>query len=347
MTGATPLTRFASDNKLDSMAPRVKAAFIEPMLLLRTDTLPDDPGRWQYQLKFDGYRAIAFKTGGKVHLRSRNDNDFTTRYPTVLPGLGKMPNDTVIDGELIALGEDGRPSFNALQNSTTVNTPVLYFVFDVMLLNGRDIKGEPLDVRRDLLERKIIPTLGEPVRYTGELKADLRDLVHSVKAQGLEGLVAKRRDSRYEPGLRSGAWMKMRINQGQEFVIGGYSVGTKTFDALILGYYEGDRLMYVARTRNGFTPAVREQLFKRFRPLEISTCPFVNLPEAKSGRWGQGLTKAKMADCRWLKPVLVGQFEFLEWTGDRHLRHTKFIGLRDDKPASDVRRETASGNNSD
>ena len=131
----------------------------------------------------------------------------------------------------------------------------------------------------------------------------------------------------------------MRINQGQEFVIGGYTVGTRTFDALIFGYYEGDRLIYAARTRTAFTPAVREQLSKKFRPLEIAECPFANLPEAKSGRWGQGLTKAKMADCRWLKPVLVGQFEFLEWTGDNHLRHTRFIGLREDKNARDVRRE--------
>jgi ATP-dependent DNA ligase len=122
-------------------------------------------------------------------------------------------------------------------------------------------------------------------------------------------------------------------------VIGGYTVGTKTFDALIFGYYEGDRLIYAARTRNGFTPAVREQLSKKFRPLEIAECPFANLPEAKSGRWGQGLTKAKMADCRWLKPVLVGQFEFLEWTGDNHLRHTRFMGLREDKKARNLRRE--------
>jgi ATP-dependent DNA ligase len=107
----------------------------------------------------------------------------------------------------------------------------------------------------------------------------------------------------------------------------------------IFGYYDGDRLIYAARTRNGFTPTVRQQLFKKFRGLEIPNCPFANLPEAKSGRWGAGLTRAKMADCRWLTPVLVGQFEFLEWTGEHHLRHTKFIGLREDKQARDVRRE--------
>jgi DNA ligase D-like protein (predicted ligase) len=321
------------------MAAPTKAGFIEPMLLLSTDRLPDDPARWSFQLKFDGYRAIAFNSGGRVHLRSRNDKAFNTRYPAVVRGLTKLPKETVIDGELIALGDDGRPSFNALQNYGSASTPILYFVFDVMVLEGRDVKTETLESRQKLLEQRIVPKLIEPVRFVGTLDASLRDLVHSVKAQGLEGLVAKRRDSRYEPGLRSGAWMKMRINQGQEFVIGGYTVGTKTFDALIFGYYEGDRLIYAARTRNGFTPAVREQLSKKFRLLGIAECPFANLPEAKSGRWGQGLTKAKMADCRWLKPVLVGQFEFLEWTGDNHLRHTRFIGLREDKNARDVGRE--------
>jgi bifunctional non-homologous end joining protein LigD len=160
-----------------------------------------------------------------------------------------------------------------------------------------------------------------------------------VKAQGLEGLVAKRRDSRYEPGMRSGAWQKMRINEGQEFVIAGYTPTPKNFDALVIGYYEGSQLMYAARTRNGFTPASRAELFKKFKPLEIDQCPFANLPEKKAGRWGQGLTASKMAECRWLKPHYVGQFEFVEWTPENHLRHARFVGLREDKTAREVRRE--------
>jgi DNA ligase D-like protein (predicted ligase) len=316
----------------------MKAGFIEPMRLLRADTLPDDATQWEYQLKLDGYRAVAFKRAGKVHLRSRNDNDFASRYPAVLEGLSKLPNDTVIDGELIAFDEEGRPSFNAMQNAGP-DTQIIYYVFDVMVLRGRDLMAASLDDRREMLERHVVSVLSEPVRYAGQLKASLRDLIASVKAQGLEGLVAKRRTSRYEPGLRSGAWRKMRINRGQEFVIGGYTVGTRSFDALVLGYYEGARLMYVARTRNGFTPAIRQRLFKKLQPLEIRDCPFVNLPELRSGRWGQGLTKAKMAECRWVKPVLVAQVEFLEWTADDHLRHTKFVGLRDDKAARDVTRD--------
>ena len=321
------------------MAVKATGRFIDPMLLLRTDTLPSDRHRWAYQLKLDGYRAIAFKAGGTVHLRSRNDKDFSVRYPAVVKGLAKLPDDTVIDGEVIALDDDGRPSFSMLQNYGASEAPVLYFVFDVVVLAGRDVMREPLEARRELLEQKILPRLCEPVRYAAPLDAALPVLVESVKAQGLEGLVAKRLDSRYEPGLRSGAWQKMRVNRGQEFVIGGYTIGTKTFDALILGYYEGDRLIYAARTRNGFTPALREQLSKKFRGLDINGCPFVNLPEVKSGRWGAGLTAAKMKDCRWLKPVLVAQVEFLEWTGDHHLRHTRFMALRDDKVASDVRRD--------
>jgi len=164
-------------------------------------------------------------------------------------------------------------------------------------------------------------------------------LIAAVRAEGLEVLVAKRLDSIYEPRKRSGAWQKMRLNQGQEFVIGGYTSSPRNFDALIFGYYRGRDLIYAARTRNGFTPASREQLFHKFRGLEILDCPFVNLPEAHAGRWGQGLTAEKMRDCHWLKPELVANFEFLEWTQDGHLRHSKYVGLRDDRRPRDVGRD--------
>src|SRR6185436_15799987 len=169
------------------MPAKAKGRFIDPMLLLRTDSLPNDGDRWAYQLKFDGYRAIAFKTSGKIHLRSRNDNDFAARYPTILRGLAKLPNETAIDGELVALAESGRPSFGALQNSAASGGVFIYYVFDVMVLAGRDVTAETLDARRTLLERRVLPHLAEPVRYPGALEASLRDLIHSVKAQGLEG----------------------------------------------------------------------------------------------------------------------------------------------------------------
>jgi DNA ligase D-like protein (predicted ligase) len=309
------------------------------MLLVRTEKLPEG-GDWLYELKLDGFRSIAFKTGGKVHLRSRNNKDFNASYPDIAKALANMPNETVIDGEVVALDEAGRPSFSALQNYGSTDIPILYYIFDVMVLDGVDVMREPLCRRRELLEQQILPNVVEPVKYCAELDSDLTDLIQSAKKLRLEGLIAKRRDSRYQPGLRTAAWWKMRVNAGQEFVIGGYTLGNP-FDALVFGYYESNRLMYVARTRNGFTPASRQGLFERFRGLEVSNCPFVNLPEARSGRWGQGLTKEKMQECRWLKPVLVGQFEFTEWTPEGHLRHSRFMNLREDKKAKDVVREMA------
>ena len=310
------------------------------MLLESVSALPDDRAEWLYQLKLDGYRAIAFKSGGVLRLRSRNDNDFSLRYTSIAKALAKLPHETVIDGEVVALGQDGRPSFNLLQNHGSTHPDLFYYVFDVLIVAGKDVRDEPLAIRLALLESRILPKLAEPIRPCVVLESDLDELVRSVREQGLEGLVAKRRNSLYEPGRRSGAWQKMRVNQGQEFVLGGYTVSGKTFDALVLGYYENGNLLYASRTRNGFTPATREELFKKMRPLQIAECPFANLPESRGGRWGQGLTAAKMKDCRWLKPELVGQFEFVQWTGDGHLCHTRFVALREDKRAREVKRES-------
>jgi bifunctional non-homologous end joining protein LigD len=184
----------------------------------------------------------------------------------------------------VALDPDGKPSFNLLQNYAA-GADLHFFIFDVLVLKGNDVMGDPLVKRRELLEKHVFPRMSEPIRYSPVLEASLKDLIQSVKAQGLEGLVAKRRESKYEPGLRSGAWQKMRVNQRQEFVIGGYTVGGATFDALVFGYYDGGNLIYAARTRNGFTPKLRAELLKKFKPLEIKTCPFSNLPEKKAGRF--------------------------------------------------------------
>src|ERR1051326_3510357 len=309
------------------------------MLLLRTERLSEG-SQWTYELKLDGYRALAIKAAGKLQLRSRNNNDFNGHYPAIVQALAAMPDETVVDGEVVALDQSGRPSFNTLQNYGSAGAPVIYYIFDVLVLEGRDVTSEPLSRRRELLRQHVLPKLREPIRESPELNASLPDLIAAVRSQGLEGLVAKRLDSRYESGKRSGAWQKMRLNQGQEFVIGGYTPSPKNFDALVFGYYRGSDLIYAARTRNGFTPASREQLYRRFRGLEISECPFVNLPEAHAGRWGQGLTAEKMRECHWLRPELVGTFEFVEWTPDGHLRHSKFIGIREDKNPRQVHRES-------
>jgi len=251
-----------------------------------------------------------------------------------------MPDDTVIDGEVVALDKNGRPSFNALQNYGSASSPLHFFIFDLLVLQGRDVMGDQLTARRQLIEQHVLPKLADPIRSSPVLEASLSGLIRSAKQQGLEGLVAKRRDSKYESCLRSGAWMKMRVNQGQELIIAGYTPSPKNFDALVIGYYQNGKLMYAARTRNGFTPASQAELFRKIKQLEITDCPFANLPEKKAGRWGAGLTAAKMVECRWLKPVLVGQFEFVEWTQDAHLRHSRFVALRKDEKAKDVSLES-------
>ena len=153
--------------------------------------------------------------------------------------------------------------------------------------------------------------------------------------------MAKRLSSTYEQGRRTGAWVKMRVELAQELVIGGYTPGTHGFDAVLVGFYKEDHLYFCASVRAGFVPATRRHVHAEFEPLESEKCPFVNLPESSAGRWGQGLTAAKMKNCIWLRPEVVAQFRFLEWTPNDHLRHASFVGLREDKAAHDVVKDGA------
>jgi len=188
-------------------ARKTSAAFIDPMLLVRSDALPEGPN-WSYELKLDGYRALAIKSYGVAHLRSRNNKSFDTKYPAIVAALAHLPDETVIDGEVVALDESGRPSFNALQNNSAT-AQLCYYVFDVLVLAGRNIMSEPLSARRELLRREVLPRLTDPIREAPQFDASLPDLIRAVREQGLEGIVAKRLDGIYEPGQRSGAWRKM------------------------------------------------------------------------------------------------------------------------------------------
>src|SRR5690242_14013528 len=194
---------------------KTTAGFFEPMLLVATTSLPEGED-WAYELKLDGYRALAFKNNGRVHLRSRNNKDFAVRYPAIASALQKLPDETVIDGEVVAFDDSGRPSFNTLQNFGSSTVPIFYYAFDVLILRGRDVRFEALERRRELLKTKVLSKLHQPIRYSPDLDAPIPDLIRSVREQGLEGLVAKRRTSVYESGQRSGAWLKMRVNRGQE-----------------------------------------------------------------------------------------------------------------------------------
>lgn len=318
-------------------APQISAHFIEPMLCLAVEELPEGPA-WQYEVKLDGYRAIGVRTKTGVELWSRNKKDFSRRFPKIARALEALPVETVLDGEIVAVNGDGQPSFSSLQNFGDGAGVILFYAFDAPILAGIDLRGKPLATRREML-REVVPNLPDTIRFSETFDASAAELMAAVRSNGLEGVVAKRRDSLYKPGDRSGAWVKVRANRVQELVIGGYIPGSTTFDSILVGYYEGSDLMYAARIRNGFAPASRRTVFSNFKGLSITECPFRNLPESSKGRWGDGLDAQEMAKCRWLKPQLVAAIEFLEWTPEGHLRHSRFLEMRIDRVAAEVFRE--------
>ena len=191
------------------------ARFVEPMQCLPVAKLPEG-SNWEYEVKFDGYRALGIKSGGRVKLMSRNQNDLAARFPVLAQALAKLPDETIIDGELVALDETGRPSFNVLQNYRHAGTPLQFYAFDVVTFAGRSLQDRPLEERRKVLRTKILPRMPESVLFSETLEATASEVTEAVKAQGLEGVIAKRRDSLYEPGRRSGAWVKMRVNKSRE-----------------------------------------------------------------------------------------------------------------------------------
>jgi DNA ligase D-like protein (predicted ligase) len=296
---------------------------------LPVSKLPEG-SQWLWEIKLDGYRAVAVKSDGAVTIYSRNRKSLNSRFPYIVEPLRGLPDGTVVDGEIVALDNDGRPVFNLLQNFTSESGRIRYFVFDLLCYDNHDLTRLPLFKRRDML-RSLMKFDDARVKIAEYVEASADQMLLAVREQRLEGIVGKRKDSVYEPGKRSGAWIKHRVNLGQEFVIGGFTPGPHGLDAIIVGYYRDNELIYVARTRNGFVPASRRRVFEKLKPLVVPNCPFVNLPETHKPRWGEALTAEKMKKCVWVPPELVAQIEFLEWTDADHLRHSKFAGRRDDK----------------
>ena len=320
-----------------SALPTAKLRFIEPMYARLVSELPAGK-KWLYEVKFDGYRCLAGRDSKKVTLWSRKENLFTSQFSQIARACHRLPQDTLVDGEIVALDENGRISFNLLQHHRSKASAIQYYVFDLLIYRGKSLLNVPLRTRQQLLSEALRDVAGSDgrIRLCEVFKGSPADLIEAAKEVGFEGIVGKQEKSYYESGKRSGAWLKYRINRGQEFVIGGYTPDNP-FDALVVGYYEGNKLYYVAKVRNGFVPRVRREVYQRFKGLETDACPFANLPERKRTQWA--LTKEEMKNCRWLRPELVAQIEFAEWTPDGHLRHSKFIGLREDKDPRTVLRE--------
>jgi ATP-dependent DNA ligase len=273
-------------NKLASLQYRA-ANFIEPMQCLSVSKLPTGP-QWTWEIKLDGYRALAVKNGS-VMLYSRLENSLNIKHPYIVEPLSAMPEGTVVDGELVALDDDGRPNFNLMQKFREAANRIHYYIFDILVLKGHDVTRLPLSERRKLLKSEI-KIKDDRIRLMKFAEASSDQMLAAARKQSLEGIVGKRADSTYEAGQRSGSWIKHRLNSGQEFAIGGYTPGPHGLDAIIVGYYRGRDLAFVAKVRNGFKPTTRQQVFAQLKPLVQEKCPFVNLPEAHKNRWGEGLT---------------------------------------------------------
>jgi DNA ligase D-like protein (predicted ligase) len=294
---------------------------------------------WLYEVKFDGYRALLIKNAGDVQIRSRNENDLTRTYPGISAAARNLRAvTTIVDGEIVAVDAEGQPSFQALQHRGGHPGHVaIFYAFDLLHLNGEDLTPLPLVQRRARLPA-VVKDSG--ILLSESLSGTVAQITEAVRGLGLEGIVAKRKTSRYDAGLRPGTWVKLKLDRQQEFVVGGYRPGDNGVDALLVGYHEGRTLRFAGKVRAGFTPHLRREIAAHLRRHHAARCPFVDLPNSKVSRWGGGVTAEQMEEMQWLKPVIVAQVRFVEWTTDGHLRHAAFVGLRADKIAADVRRES-------
>jgi bifunctional non-homologous end joining protein LigD len=305
-----------------------------PMLAMLEDenSMPRGEG-WEFEIKWDGYRIVSRVAGGEAELRTRKDQDYTERFENVAKELVKALKtpDCVVDGEVCALDDEGRPSFSAMQQRKP-GTPILYYLFDLLEVDGEPIIDLPLSERRGRLET-LLDKRNRTVKFS-ESFDDGQALMRAAKEQRLEGVVAKRLDSRYLPGKRSRDWLKFKSHGEQEFVVAGYTRGkgrrATGFGSLVLAVYGAGGLEYVGNVGTGFDEAEIERLLKLLRPLERKDSPFPQVPK---------LPRVRKDDIVWVEPKLVAEVEFVEWTHDRRLRAPVYKGLREDKAVEEVRRE--------
>jgi bifunctional non-homologous end joining protein LigD len=304
------------------------------------------PGDWIYEIKFDGYRALALRGGNGTRVLSRNQKDLGSKFPEVKDLIAALDiQDAIIDGEIVALDEKGRSSFQLLQgfDMGQERPPIAFYAFDLLRLNGKDLQNLPIEERKAKLEELLKKPPGV-IRYSGSFTKDIPELLDRARTLGLEGLIGKRSGSKYEAGRRTGAWIKVKLHLEQEFVIGGYTDpegSRKFFGALLVGFFDGKKLKFAGRVGTGFSEKLLSTLYSELNKIRIDKCPFFNLPATGRNRWDQGLSAAEMRRCHWVKPVMVCQLKFTEWMRDDRLRQPVFLGIREDKNASEVVREKA------
>lgn len=326
----------------DDRAAPVRASFIDVMKARGVEAVP--AGEWHCEIKYDGYRAVSVINGDDIQLWSRARQRLTEDYPGVVAALRRLQcRSAVLDGEIVAVDEQGRSRFELLQarGDPAMSRPIVYFVFDVLQRDGVLLVQEPIERRREHLAA-LLRTAKGAVQLSPVVDTRPAHLLEAARKLGLEGIIAKRFGSRYEPGLRSGAWLKCKVVAEQEFVIGGFTEPRRSrtgFGAILVGYYENGRLVYAGKVGSGFDAALLRGLHAEFRRRKAPACPFVNLPQARKPRFGSGLTAAVMRHVTWVRPEMVAQVKFAEWTRDGMLRQPVFLGLRTDKPAKAVRRE--------
>jgi bifunctional non-homologous end joining protein LigD len=315
--------------------------FVKPMKATAVAELPEE-GDWIYEVKWDGYRALSLKHGDNVRLVSLKERNLTTDFPEVAAAMRDLAAETaVVDGEIVAVDAQGRPSFQVLQNRKTLGRgwTVVYYAFDLVNSEGEDLQHLPLHERKARLKTLIAKTRSPILRYSAELTGTRTAVIRTVAAAGLEGVIAKKRDSLYRAGTRVTTWLKFKLNKGQEFVIGGYKPDAGSFQSILVGYYDAKKLIFAGKVRQGFNPVGRARLLKELKPFLADECPFANLPTSRKSHFGEGITIDEMSELCWLKPKLVAQVSFTEWTNYGLLRHATFEGLREDKTPREVIRE--------
>ena len=310
-----------------------------PMLATLVDK-PFDADGWLYEVKWDGYRTVALCNGKKVELKSRNDKSFNEKFYPIHQAVKDWNVKAIVDGEIVVLDENGKSDFSALQNwRSEADGQLIFYVFDVLWLNGKDLTQRPLSERKEIL-KTFLPKDHSVIRLSDTFDIGGLEFFEVAKELDLEGIIAKKADSKYYPGLRSKDWLKIKANKRQEMVIGGYTVNddtSKAFSSLLVGVFENGKLTYTGKVGTGFNDQQQKEMLAQFKKITSTKPPFVETPDVnKPSRFRPNPPNAKVY---WLKPQLVCEVSYTEMTNDGIMRHPSFEGMRIDKKAKDVTRD--------